>query len=149
VTARAAELTTSPSADDSPGLAERVRRVEIVISVLLRIGVVASLAVVVVGTGLTFWRHPSYVSSHAPLHGLTTGSARFPHTPTAVIRGLRAGDGPAVVMTGLLLLIATPVMRVAVSIFAFVYQRDRTFVIITSVVLTLLLVSFALGRAGS
>jgi uncharacterized membrane protein len=51
-------------------------------------------------------------------------------------------------MAGLLLLIATPVLRVAVSVLAFVYQRDRTFVIITSVVLTLLLASFVLGKAG-
>jgi uncharacterized membrane protein len=41
-------------------------------------------------------------------------------------------------MAGLLLLIATPVLRVAVSMLAFVYQRD----------LTLLLTSFVLGKAG-
>jgi len=52
-------------------------------------------------------------------------------------------------MVGLLLLIATPVMRAAVSIFAFVYQHDRTFVIITSVVLAILLLSFALGHGGA
>jgi uncharacterized membrane protein len=51
-------------------------------------------------------------------------------------------------MAGLLLLIATPVLRVAVSILAFVYQRDRAFVAITSIVLALLLTSFVLGRGG-
>ena len=49
-------------------------------------------------------------------------------------------------MAGLLLLIATPVTRVAVSIFAFVYEKDRVFVIITIIVLSLLLLSFFLGR---
>ena len=38
-------------------------------------------------------------------------------------------------------------MRVAVSVFAFVYERDRKFVLITAVVLALLLLSFMLGRA--
>jgi hypothetical protein len=33
-------------------------------------------------------------------------------------------------------------------VLAFVYQRDRTFVVITSVVLTPLPASFALGKAG-
>jgi uncharacterized membrane protein len=45
-------------------------------------------------------------------------------------------------------LIATPVLRVAISVLAFVYQRDRTFVVITTVVLALLLTSFVLGRGG-
>jgi len=115
---------------------------------LLRVGVVTSLVIIVAGTVLTFVDHPSYVSSHAALDRLTGEEARFPHTLPAVVTGVRNGDGPAVVMSGLLVLIATPVVRVAVSIFAFVYQRDRTFVLITSIVLMLLLASFALGKAG-
>lgn len=127
---------------------ERVRRVELVISVLLRIGVVTSLVIVVAGTVVTFLRHRTYLSSRTALHGLIGAHAEFPHTPTAVVHGVARGDGPAIVIAGLLVLIATPVLRVAVSIFAFVYQRDRTFVVITSFVLALLLASFALGRAG-
>jgi len=47
-------------------------------------------------------------------------------------------------------LIATPVMRVAVSILVFVYENDRIFILITCVVLALLLLSFLLGeRRGS
>jgi uncharacterized membrane protein len=45
-------------------------------------------------------------------------------------------------------LVATPVARVALSIAVFARQRDRTYVVITSIVLGLLLLSFALGRAG-
>lgn len=132
-----------------PDLAEdRVRRVETLISVLLRVGVVTSLLIVVAGTVVTFVDHPSYLSSSADLDRLIAPGAEFPHTPAAVVRGLRHGDGPAIVATGLLVLIATPVLRVAVSIFAFVYQRDRTFVVITAVVLALLLLSFGLGHAA-
>lgn len=95
------------------GLAEddRVRRVELLISRLLRTGVLLSLLVVVAGMVITFARNPDYFSSHAQLHPLISTGAQFPHTPTSVIRGLRHGSGPAVVMVGLLLLIATPVMR--------------------------------------
>jgi uncharacterized membrane protein len=49
-------------------------------------------------------------------------------------------------MAGLLLLLATPVLRVAVSILAFIYEKDGIFVMITSIVLALLLLSFVLGR---
>src|ERR1039457_335239 len=44
-------------------------------------------------------------------------------------------------MLGLLLLMATPVMRVAVSIFAFAAERDRRFVVIPLVLLLILLFS--------
>ena len=46
---------------------------------------------------------------------------------------------------GLLMLIATPVMRVAVSIFAFIVHRDKVFTAITTLVLLLLFLSFVLG----
>ena len=45
------------------------------------------------------------------------------------------------------LLIATPVMRVAVSIVAFLIERDWIFVIVTSFVLAMLILSFFLGKA--
>jgi uncharacterized protein len=47
----------------------------------------------------------------------------------------------AVIALGLLLLVATPVMRVAVSIFAFALERDWWFVVITTLVLLILLFS--------
>jgi uncharacterized membrane protein len=46
-------------------------------------------------------------------------------------------------------MIITPVTRVAVSIVAFAMERDWRYVGITALVLLVLLVSFALGKAGS
>lgn len=127
---------------------DKVRKVELAISALLRIGVLTSLLVVLTGTVVTFIHHPHYLSSHHDLVRLTKPGAEFPHSVPTVIRGLEHSQGRAIVMAGLLLLIATPVLRVAISVLAFVYQRDRTFVVITSVVLTLLVTSFVLGRGG-
>jgi len=128
---------------------DKVRKVELAISALLRVGVLTSLLVVLAGTVVTFVHHPHYLSSHHDLGPLTTPGAVFPHSLPSLVRGLEHGQGRAIVMAGLLLLIATPVLRVAVSVLAFVYQRDRIFVGITTVVLTLLLVSFVLGRGGA
>ena len=47
---------------------------------------------------------------------------------------------------GLLLLIAVPVARVAFSVVAFALQRDRTYVVVTLIVLAVLL--YGLTRAG-
>jgi uncharacterized membrane protein len=127
---------------------ERARAVELLISTLLRVGVGASLAVIAAGVLLSFLHHPDYVSSAAELQRLTRPGAAFPHTLPEVAAGLHEFRGRAVVMVGLLLLIATPVLRVAVSILIFVYERDWVFVLITSVVLMVLLASFLLGKAG-
>ena len=54
--------------------------------------------------------------------------------------------GEAIVTLGLLVLIATPVARVAVSVVAFIHHRDRTYALITAAVLCLLLLSLVLGR---
>jgi uncharacterized membrane protein YfcA/uncharacterized membrane protein len=65
----------------------------------------------------------------------------FPQTFDQVWAGLLVLRPQAVITLGLLLLIATPVLRVAVSVAAFAVERDRRFVVITLVVLLILLFS--------
>ncbi len=125
--------------------AAEVRRVELVISTLLRAGVVSSLAIVVAGLVLSFVHHAEYLSSPSELGRLTQPGAAFPHTLPDVLLSAAQRRGQGLVMVGLLLLIATPILRVAVSIVVFVHERDGTFVAITSIVLALLLASFLLG----
>ncbi len=124
----------------------RVHKVEILISNLLRTGVIVSLCVVMLGMILTFVHHPEYRNSADQLAKLTEPGAAFPHSLKEVFAGLTEFQGRAVVMLGLAFLIATPVLRVAISIFAFRYQHDRTYVLITTAVLILLLASFFLGK---
>ena len=131
-----------------PGEDARSRRVELIISGLLRTGVLASLAVVLAGTLLSFLHHPGYGRSPAALAPLLAPGAAFPHSLAGVLDGVLRLHGAAWVAAGLLLLIATPVLRVAVSVLAFAVERDRVFVAITCVVLALLLFSFALGQAA-
>ena len=65
----------------------------------------------------------------------------FPQTFSQVWAGLLVLHPQAIIALGLLLLIATPVLRVAVSIVAFALERDRRFVVITALVLAILLLS--------
>ena len=122
--------------------------VDTAISRLLRIGVVVSMAVVMIGLVFTFVHHPQYVRSKTELGRLTDAGAIYPHRLGDVAKQLRQGHGQAMVMLGLLLLIATPVARVAFSILAFAVGRDRLYITITTVVLLLLLLSFVIGAAG-
>ena len=139
-----------PAAAAAPPMSahdERARGVELLISNLLRIGVGASLLIVVFGTIVSFIHHPDYLTQPPALQRLTTAGAAFPHTLRDVVQGVRDFRGQAIVMVGLMLLIATPVARVAVSILGFVYEHDRRYVIITTIVLALLVLSFVLGKA--
>ena len=146
-------MTSSPS-QPAAGSAKdpRVHAVELIISRLLRIGVIVSMSIVAAGTIVSFIHHPEYLSEQPALTRLTTppvagDAAPFAHSLASVVHDLGQGRGQAMVIVGLILLIATPVLRVAVSIFAFIYERDRRYVLITTLVLLLLLVSFLLGGA--
>ena len=134
----------SPAADEH--VRRRVGRVEIVISTLLRAGVISSLAIILIGLLLTYLQHPSYTSHRSELPKLIAYGTDFPHSINGVFAGVIRLRGQALMALGLLILIATPVMRVAISIMAFAIQRDYTFVAITCIVLALLGFSFLMGH---
>ena len=127
----------------------RVRRAELIIGGVLRLGVAASMTLILLGMLLSFLHHREDVSSPAELQRLTHPGNAVPQSLPGVIDGIKHLRGQSIVSAGLLLLILTPVIRVVASILSFVVQGDRTYVIITSVVLLLLLLSFVLGRASS
>lgn len=125
---------------------EETRVLDRVISVLLRAGVVASLMIVLNGLVLSFTHHAEYMHSHSMLKQITTPGRVVPHSLRDVLAGAIALKGEAVIALGLLLLIATPVLRVAVAILAFALERDRPFTLITAFVLAMLVLSFFLGK---
>ncbi|HZI15018.1 MAG TPA: DUF1634 domain-containing protein [Myxococcus sp.] len=119
---------------------------ELLISDLLRYGVLASMALVTLGTVITFLRHPDYLVSTEALERLTAPHP-VPHGLRDVVAGALAARGPSFVMAGLLVMMAVPVMRVALSLLIFRQQKDRLYVAITTTVLGLLVLSFLLGAA--
>ena len=124
-----------------------LERIENLISHVLRVGVIVSLGVIVTGTVVSFVHHPGFLWSHTDLGPLISRGAALPPTVHGIFAGVLAGRGQAVVMLGLMLLIATPVLRVGVSVIVFLVQRDWIFVAITLVVFLALLFSFWIGKA--
>jgi len=118
---------------------------DIAITTLLRAGVLLSVGIIAAGMVITFVHHPDYFSSRPALGALTSPTAHFPNTLIGVIAGVRQGGAQAIIMAGLLVLIATPVARVALSVVIFIIARDRLYTAITSAVLLILLISFAVG----
>ncbi len=132
-------LTGLPPKD--PKIAKAVQNTYAVIGWVLQGGVLISAAVIVIGLILMALEPNKYSPQKLLI---------FPHSFVQVWTELLAFRPESVIMLGLLLLIATPVVRVAVSIFAFGIEQDRKFVIITTLVLIILLISiFAVGSIFS
>jgi uncharacterized membrane protein len=128
----------APGADDRDAL---VRHAEVIISRVLRGGVLLSAAIILLGVLLFYVRALSSTGGFV--------DRPYPSSLAAVGAGLMRGDPLAVVALGLLALLATPVVRVAVSIVAFALEHDRRYIVITSLVLVILLISFFLGKGGA
>jgi uncharacterized membrane protein len=112
-------------------------RVDRMIGTLLRAGVVISSAVVLAGS---IW-YLSQAGGTRPDYNAFRGEPEHLRSITGIIDGVVHGTAASLMQFGLLLLIATPVARVAFSVFAFSVQRDRMYVAITLVVLGILVCS--------
>ena len=125
-------------------MAERDRewndtRVESVIGTLLRVGVILSASLVALGGTWYLIGQGSGGFSYGAFRG---EPPRY-RSVSGVLLGLRSLDGRGVIQLGLLLLIATPVVRVAFAAWAFAKERDWTYVGITLIVLIVLTYSLA------
>lgn len=131
---------------------EPLTRMELTISYALRGGVLLSAAIILAGiVGFAIARDtgyakvlPHHLSDLLAFHQ-TGGPGFFPTSLRAVLTGAMAGKPYAVIGLGTLLLIATPVVRVALSVFFFLGQRDWLYTGITLFVLAVLLLSLFTG----
>jgi uncharacterized membrane protein len=111
--------------------------IEVIIGTLLRTGVILAAAVVLIGGAL-------YLSQNGrEIHNYTQfrGEPESLKSPMEIFQGVMQLNARAIIQLGLLLLIATPVIRVAFSAVAFALERDTLYVIITLIVLAVLLFS--------
>ncbi len=116
-------------------------QVEQIVGTLLRSGVIIA-ALVVLGGGILYLTR----------YGAALPDYRFFRGEPADLRSLSGIVSDAlsfrfhgIIQLGLLLLIATPVARVAFSILAFALQRDRTYVMVTLIVFAVLMYSLIGG----
>ena len=137
------------SPEEAAVMERKVRKVEVAISLVLRIGVVVSVAVVAVGLGLMFAHHPAYlpIRGHFSYRALTSKSTSFPHSFGSLGHSIAQGDGRGIVVLGVLILILTPILRVAVGVLSFLYEKDPPMALVTLYVLIVLIGSFFLAGA--
>jgi uncharacterized membrane protein len=119
------------------------KRMDEIIGRLLQAGVILSALFVLAGGAVYVARHPEPVTDYRVFQG----EPEELRTISGIFHEALAFRGRGLIQLGLLILIATPIARVAFSVVAFLYQRDWTYVVVTLIVLGLLVYSL-LGGGG-
>jgi uncharacterized membrane protein len=122
--------------------ADPPRGVEVAVSLVLRVGVVLSAAIICLGLALLVAR--GIISNEIRIDA----AIPYPRDLGALLAGILALDPASVMSLGLVVLIATPFTRVAVSIVAFALERDWRYVVVTALVLTILIAGIIMGKAA-
>jgi uncharacterized membrane protein len=112
-----------------------------IIGMILRVGVLISALVVLTG-GFFYLRHYGF---NVPEYGIFQGEPADLRNISGILQDTLAFRARGIIQFGLLLLIATPVVRVSFSIIGFALQRDKAYVMVTLIVLALLLFSLTGG----
>lgn len=115
-------------------------RLELLMRVVLTVGVIISAGLVAFGFGASFI--VGWDGSLTGVQTVVTESTDF----SVLLARLLVLQPLALVQAGLIVLIATPVVRVAVTLLGFWRQRDALYVILTFAVLGLLVISLSLVR---
>lgn len=113
------------------------QRMEMIIGHLLRTGVLLAAGVVLLGAVMYLARNSRFRPVYHDFHGEPSEL----RTLSGIVHGALKGQKTALIQLGLVLLIATPIVRVVFSAIAFGFERDSLYVVITLIVLAVLLFS--------
>ena len=105
-----------------------------VIAYVLRIGVVISVILILVGTVLLFLQGSSngFTIGELASTGSKINSSLFSFSD--IVNGLLSYQGLDFMLIGLIVLIITPIARVIASVLSFMYERNWLYVVITLIV---------------
>lgn len=114
---------------------------ESIMGSLLRIGVMVSATLVILGGVLYLYKYGQTVPDYRTFKGEPESLKNLPE----IFKGALEFHGRAAIQLGLLALIATPVARVIFSIIGFSMERDYIYVFISILVLGIICFSMIYG----
>ena len=117
---------------------------QVIIGRILRGGVMVSMILVFIGGVFFVYRHGHSIPDYKTFKGIPV----FIHDFGGIINGVVTMKGQAIIQLGIILLIATPVVRVAFSAVGFLLEKDYLYTFITLIVLLIILASMISGHAG-
>jgi uncharacterized membrane protein len=121
----------------------RERQLDVMIGTILRVGV--AIAATLVSAGLIMME-VGHTAGRADIGAHTPVLQHLPSLATLLHAAFVNGNPPAMITLGIIALLLTPVVRVAASMFVFLYENDRRFVYFTLTVLLVLIFGLSGGR---
>lgn len=113
------------------------QKLEVAIGRMLQFGVLLAALVVFIGGVLYLRQSSAPRPDYKHFHGVSADL----RSPARIVALAAHGDPKGLIQLGLLLLIATPIVRVAVAAVGFFMERDRMYVWVSLAVLAVLLYS--------
>ncbi|HEY4063278.1 MAG TPA: DUF1634 domain-containing protein [Puia sp.] len=108
---------------------------ELVIGQLLRYGVLLSSVIVAAGGIVYLFRH----GGESPMYHQFKGEPSKMKEIGPLWQAVWRGEGRPLIQLGLLVLLATPIARIALSVVGYLLEKDYLYVTITVVVLAVIL----------
>ncbi len=109
-------------------------KMELEMGVLLRTGVILACSIMIMGGALYLWRHGGGHESYRIFHAEPAPLRSM----AGIWREVLTGDARGLIQLSALVLIATPVLRVAFAVYGFARQKQWLFVAVSLIVLALL-----------
>jgi uncharacterized membrane protein len=111
---------------------------EKVIGNLLRYGVLTSSLVVLAGGIVYLVRH----GAQYPQYHAFMGEPDKMRKPVLMWEAVWRGEGRPLIQLGLLILVATPIARIAFSFVGYLLEKDYLYAVLTVIVLLVILINF-------
>lgn len=123
------------------------RDMELFIGRLLRYGVMLSCGITLIGGIFYLFQHGTQMPDYSPVPDDQPfpGVADYLRELSTILPRVVSLDGAAIIQLGVCVLIATPIVRVAVSVIAFLIEKDYLYVVITLIVLAIIMGNMILG----
>ena len=118
--------------------------IEQLIGEVLRYGVVLSGSVAIIGGIWYLFQHGSQA---IPAYGVFNGEPAGYTSLGGIYKGLLQGSAKEIIQLGVVFLLATPIVRVLFSLLSFIIEKDRLYIVITLIVLTIIILSTFGGLA--
>ena len=118
--------------------------ISLLIGRVLRAGTVVSISIVFFGGLFYLYRHGTSTADYSNFKGVPV----FVRNAPGLFAGALHFKGQAIIQLGIVLLIATPILRVVFSALGFALEKDYMYVVISLLVLFVILISTISGHAG-
>lgn len=118
--------------------------IQLLLAQVLRAGTIISISIVFFGGILYLYRHGETITDYRVFKGIPP----FVAHASGLFDGALRLKGQAIIQIGIILLIATPIVRVIFSAIGFVIEKDYLYMGISILVLLIIFASMLSGHAG-